>query len=432
MPPEISAGRAGRRLGALIELVESRRELSKPEFAAGFGALTPDHSRELLNAALRRTVLERPEERIEHVEWGPVAPNIASAYLTLESGDRIALVTREDIERRAGFTYSSIERIPAGVLVRRSTPSDGPALREIERTTPLDLAAGAVTYDKGNDYFALERLMGDVACYIIEVDGKPAGLFKIAERLLYVAGQRRQFVYAHRHRIAPWAQRRGLNRLISFYNISEMPASAARYMLIASDHRLAVNMSPDGMWSVSPERVLIDTGAHVGSQVAAARAATSADVIGLVDLFNDTHGNKELFVPYTHRTLSERLSRLPGGYSWGQIRLGDQAALGTWPADWVVTHTIGNTKVVDRRAIALDYGMREGAESELADLIRATCFELASQGITEISLFTTPGGRGRDVLLSLAKVVEPYRLIIPFPEPPDLATRGIYLDQVYL
>ena len=72
------------------------------------------------------------------------------------------------------------------------------------------------------------------------------------------------------------------------------------------------------------------------------------DAATLVDLFNDTHGAKALYVPYTERTLAIRLSRLPHGYAWNQIRVGDRAALGTWPADWVVTHMVGDQEVIDR------------------------------------------------------------------------------------
>lgn len=76
--------------------------------------------------------------------------------------------------------------------------------------------------------------------------------------------------------------------------------------------------------------------------------------------------------------------------------------------------------------------MREGAEDELIDLIAATCYELAIEGITELSLFTTPGDRVQPALLALAKEIEPYRLIMPVPEPSDLSAHGIYVDQVYL
>jgi hypothetical protein len=81
--------------------------------------------------------------------------------------------------------------------------------------------------------------------------------------------------------------------------------------------------------------------------------------------------------------------------------------------------------------LVLDYGFREGAEEAFVSLVRSICGELSAAGITELSVFTSAGSRGRDTLASLAKRIEPYRVRTPIPEPADAANHGVYVDQLY-
>ncbi|HJN51358.1 MAG: hypothetical protein QGI68_13360 [Pseudomonadales bacterium] len=430
IPRHILNGEAGLGLAKLIKLIESRPEMSDRTFAGALKEHAPEALLPRLEAALRRAFGERTDERVTDVQWGDVTEEKAGAFLILKSGDRLGMLTRAGAG--GGPIWSLVERIPAGVTVREAVPDDGPALREIERTTPMAFSGGAVTYDKGDDYFAQDRLKEHGMTFVIEVEGKTAGLFKIAQRRLHVAGEVRHFTYAHRHRVAPWAQGRGLHYVINFLTYVETPPGATRYDLIRSDHSLTRNMAAGSSWSVLPARVLIDTEAHASTEVSVGRSATRDDANVLVDLFNETHGDKALFVPYGVPSLAGRLSRSPDDYTWGEIRLGHGAAVGIWPADWQVAHRTEGRQVTDRRAIVLDYGVRSGALAEFIDLLRAACTEMAARGITEISIFTTQGDLARESLLGMGKAVEPYRLLMPWPEPPNLAAKGIYLDQIYL
>ena len=83
------------------------------------------------------------------------------------------------------------------------------------------------------------------------------------------------------------------------------------------------------------------------------------------------------------------------------------------------------------RALVLDTGFEPGAEAELAALVRAWCGALQALGITHLTIFTSPGAPGRDALHALAARVEPYHFNIGLPEPADVATRGLYVDQLY-
>src|SRR5262249_61993529 len=84
-----------------------------------------------------------------------------------------------------------------------------------------------------------------------------------------------------------------------------------------------------------------------------------------------------------------------------------------------------------RRALVLDTGFAPDAEGELVALLRAWCGTLIGRGFTHLSLFTSPGSPGYEALLPLAMRVEPYHFNIGLPEPPDVATRGLYADHLY-
>ncbi len=60
----------------------------------------PEVARERLNAALRRSVLDRPEDQLIGIEWGLVTDQMAFAYVDLASGDRVGLITPEHPEVR--------------------------------------------------------------------------------------------------------------------------------------------------------------------------------------------------------------------------------------------------------------------------------------------------------------------------------------------
>jgi hypothetical protein len=174
---------------------------------------------------------------------------------------------------------------------------------------------------------------------------------------------------------------------------------------------------------------LLDCRAAAGPP--AGRPARPEDGSAIVALLNATHEREELFVPYTVERLAARLGREPALYGWQHLRLGASAVVGIWPAGMRLLRESGAAREESVRALVLDFGFAPGAEAELVALLRAACATLTAQGCTHLSLFSSPGSPGRDALTALAVRVEPYTFNMGLPEPDDVTSRGLYVDQLY-
>ena len=426
-PERLCEGAAGRRLRFLSTLVEERRDASDEEFAWYFGPRTPRSERLALDKALRRAVFDRPVERVIGADWGGNGDRLSSVLFQLEGGDRLAIVARE----AHGASFTSLQRVPSNVDVRPAVESDAPALRELERRTPLVIGEASVSYDKGEDYFVGDRLMGDVDSLVLTVDGRPAGLFMQIVHPVAIGGQERQLVYLHRLRIDPAMQGKGLHAIINFYSMATAPEQGGTpYGFIASENRRMLDtVSSDALWSSFAERIVIDARENAGPPYG--HALDPDRLEDVAHLLNDCHEREQFFRPYSVESLEARLSRVPAAYSADHLRVTDTSVLGVWCCDWEVSRKIGDDVTVDRRALVLDYGLRRGAEGDFRRLLASVCRELAESSYTELSMFTSPGSRGHTMLHDLAKRVEPYRIRTPIPEPPLASRDGVYVDQLY-
>jgi hypothetical protein len=325
---------------------------------------------------------------------------------------------------------------PPGVQARDATTSDGPAMRDIERRTPIVTGSTKVYYDRGDDYLAGERLMGDdVEMFVMERDGRIVGLGGRAFPAVRVAGTVHRGLYSHRLRLLPEAQGEGVQGPM---NALRMLSAAARrclsYGFVAEGNEAAIRSMPgrrsaEGFWAVGASRLLLDTATVAGATTG--RAAGASDVHRLVQLFNAAHEQEELFVPYTAPSLSRRLLRAADLYSWGSVLVGERSALGIWPAGLGVRREAEGMVSNDVRAMVLDYGYEPGAEDELIALIRAACTALRARGTTELSIFSSAPSRAFPALLPIAKRIEPYMVKCAATPGPNLERRGVYIDQLY-
>ena len=319
---------------------------------------------------------------------------------------------------------------PPGIVLRPAVPGDAIALRALERRCPIVMGDVRVTYDRGDDYFAGARLVGDSYPMVAERDGKLVAVHCVLTNPLRVAGLVCQGTYLHHTRILPEAQGGGL---FSALQGAELERHAARtqtiYSYVAVGNEAALRAVPVPQWSSRPERLVIDCQAQAGP--AHGRPATPADAARVVALVNAAHDREELFVPYTAARLAERVGREPAAYGWSHLRLGERAVVGVWPAELRVLREAPDGREESVRALVLDTGFEPGAEAELVALLRAWCAALAARGFTHLSLFTSPGSPGRDAVLPLAARVEPYHFNIGLAEPADVAARGLYVDHLY-
>jgi hypothetical protein len=326
-------------------------------------------------------------------------------------------------------TFVRAERIP-GVEVRVATEADAAVLREIELGTPLKLGDTQVVYDRGEDYFAAERLMGNVITHIVELHGSPVGLTSWVIHEICAKGERMLASYKHRTRLLPEARGQGMRQMLDFAGFEATSGRAnVMYTLAAAANETVRHIYGEGNWSVRPERLVIDAKLHAGPRVG--RPAAPADSERIVDLLNRAHAREELYARCTADSLAARLGREPDLYSWRNLRLGDRAVAGIWPAHLGVIRNARDESTTDDRALVLDYGYEEGAEDELITLLKAECSALSESGTSELAIFVSPQSPAYAGLSVLAKRTEPYILYFAVPPPPDLTSRGVYIDQLY-
>jgi len=324
------------------------------------------------------------------------------------------------------------------VVVREATLADGPLLAEIERNAPLVFADGrSIAIDRGDDYFAASRLMGDVTVMLAEVDGEPAGAICGALHPVLLGGLERRMLYIHHARILPRFQNTGLGRRISPALMERLKPlgydSPYWYIAPANARSQSFARNSPGKWSVGPSWITLSC--HNNAGPAFGREATPADAHEIVHILNSCHEGEEMFFPYTAESLAERLSRDPSQYGWPNLWLGDGAVAGVWPeGNWISvrsTDPAGNT-TVSRGAAVLDFGFLPGAGAELRVLLRSWCAWLAARGMVELTAFTSRGARSRPALKGMKGEMSDFDLWTPaLPEPPGTTKHGLYVDHIY-
>jgi hypothetical protein len=333
------------------------------------------------------------------------------------------------------FTELVIEWVQEeAITVRRATEADGPALADIERRSPLVLGETKVTIDRGDDYFAVARLMEDVAVAVADVDGVPGAVNCAAALTVCLGGKPYRVSYFHHLRILPEHQRKGLFQKLGQSLGDYMPPHVeGTYAYVSPDNASSQRLfSFAEAWPVAPLMCELPVGRGRGPS--AGRVATPADAERVVEIINRCHGDEEMFCPYTAASLTARLERAPAQYSWADLRMSDAAAVGVWPAgdSFSVIVDSPEGRRVEREGYVLDHGFLPGAEEEYERLLRSWCAELDDAGFTRLVTFSSERSPGYDVLVSLEAEMQPFDLFVFGPERPEGADRrGVYVDLIY-
>lgn len=326
--------------------------------------------------------------------------------------------------------------VAAEITIRMAAEADSGVLSEIERGSPIEVGERAIAIDRGDDYFAASRLMGDVVVLLAEVDGQPAAALCAAFHRAMIGGVERKMAYIHHARVLPEFQRQGVGRAISARLreiINERGADSDYwYISVGNTKSQAFARAATNRWRVQPRWATLHSQTLAGP--VHGRPATPADAATVVSILNACHAGEEMFMPYTVDSLTARLGRAPEMYSWLNLRLGEGAVVGTWlEGDWINVRVSGpdGPEAVSRGAAVLDYGCVAGAEGELAVLFRGWCGELAARGF-ELTIFTCPGTHAWPVISSLTDDIAAFDFWTPaLPEPEGAAGRGLYVDHVY-
>ena len=321
--------------------------------------------------------------------------------------------------------------IAEDIVIRPAEAGDGPGLNDLEIRAPMQLGQTTLTYDRGDDFLAFGRLMGDNVCFVAARDGQLLGLACGTSHLTRIGGRDYRVMLLHHLRV-PVEHRKG--GIFSTLNGQVFAAfdrrSDGAYGYTALDNAEGMRIGGPGTWSVTVLRCLLDCRQLAGPS--SGRPATAADVDTVVDILNRSHRDEEMYLPYTTESFAERMARAPDLYTWERVLVGEDAVVGVWPSGLVVpADGDGPTRSV--RAVALDHGFVPGpaGESEFERLLRSSCTRLLDQGHTELMVLTAEGARSQKVVTGLARRVDPYSLRMAVPEPPGTAVRGLYVDAVY-
>ena len=320
----------------------------------------------------------------------------------------------------------------SGFDARVATIEDAAALAGVERQSPVVLGDRSVTVDRGADYFAADRLMENSAVAIGELDGRAVGVFAGCVYPVRIGGVVTRRANGHRLRLLPEVQGTNVWRMLSGPMYTNLPGFDGAIAFIATENEASqrTHAKSPNKWTFGPLRCLIDTRQQAG--VSAGGRATRADLDSIVDVLNECHADEEGFVPYTAESLAARLERAPELYSYGQLLMNDDAVVGVWPAELVVSVQRRGSSGAHRRALVLDYGFRAGCEDSLMSLIGAWCSSLSEHGWDELAVFTSPGSPGSTQIVAAATDIEKFDMwTYDVEEPQDAARRGWYTDPVY-
>lgn len=321
------------------------------------------------------------------------------------------------------------------ISVREATEADGPLLSDIERRTPLQLGEATLVIDRGDDYFAAARLMGEATVLIAEIDGVPAGVFCAAAHPSMIGGVERRMLYIHHARISPEAQNQGLGKRFGDMIRNKFAGQTdSNYFYISPGNvqSQAFARRAENRWSIQPALIDLETSSMAGASVG--RPSTPDDAPRIVAMLNAAHSGEEMFLPYTVESWSARLARAPSQYSWDRVWLTGHAVVGVWPeGQWISTRLTlaGGESRESRGAAVLDFGYEPGGERDLLGLLQAWRRWLHEREMSSLSLFSSPGARHWSLLSPLGEV-RPFDFWTPaIPEPETAVGHGVYVDHIY-
>jgi hypothetical protein len=318
--------------------------------------------------------------------------------------------------------------------VREATEADALVLSDLESRCPIVLDDSRLWFDRGDRYFDFARLMDDSTVGLAFVDGEPAAVTCGARHTVRIGGELKPIITVSHLRVLPEHQRKGLWRAANSVLDKYWPTVAGSNAFIAVDNagmQHGFRHTPD-KWPTTVLWADLDTDRLAGP--ACGRPASAADAEAVTALLNAFHGGEEMFVPYSPRSLTARLERAPDIYGWDKLWLADGAVVGVWPAGRarrLVTEK-GGEQSFSEPGIVLDYAYERGAGAAFEALIRAWCGWLAQRGMNRLSLLTSPGSPGADLIRALADHVDEFNHWSPgVPPPADAAQKGLYIDPIY-
>ena len=346
----------------------------------------------------------------------------------------IDCVVQDDPPHRIRFMR--IRPTLAGLVVRLATEDDAVAMVECELQCPMVLGDRRIYVDRGSDWFAANRIVGDAAAVAVgEIGGRILGIYGAVVLSMRIGGQVYHRFSPRHLRMLPETQGTGIWRSLTGPTFAALEGRFDGSVSFISPFNAATqrtHATAPNKWTVQAVRAVIDVARQAGP--ASGRPAGPEDADFIVDVVNACHRDEEGYIPYTAESLRERLSRAPHLYSWERVWVTDGAVVGVWPTGlttrWIIEE--GDRQTEQRRALVVDFGFLPSAEDEFEALLRAWCSWCAERGLTHLTTFTSQGSPGYSRLASLADDMEPFDMWThDIAEPQGARERGLYIDQLF-
>ncbi len=385
------------------------------------------------NHLRRFRLFRRPIDEVLSYEPDPLLPRAR-----VRSGSDMALVSVRlgDPPEHRILAMSLIKQAAAGVTTRVATESDGPARRDLERRSAIETNGVSVYYDRGDDYFAQQRLMAQHQTSVAEYEGRIVGVMSDAIHPIRVAGVEYRATYRFHLRIDPGARGLGIMPALNSANgrflMAERPLPIGSSFVAVDNEQMDTTLGPEQLssrWPTTVECMVLPCRELAGPSHG--RPARPEDATRIAQLLAASHAGEELALDFDRAWVDRRLTRSPRDYSWPQIRLSERAVLGVWDSGLRIVRVDSSGTATTRAATVLDWGFAPGAEAELEALLRSACSTLAEAGVDDLTIFTSPPSPGRSLFADLARAVRVCRVSTGGPRPRAPEITGTYVDPVY-
>ncbi len=327
--------------------------------------------------------------------------------------------------------------------IREATPNDNDALLELERNSPLDLGDTILSFERAPNYFAHQEMQEHGRVLVAEEDGRLVGVVAGAWHDVVISGQRHRLLYVHQGRVLPEYRRRHVatNLVVQQIVLAEEANFEAPYWLISpeNDTSLAFNRRARvESWPVDGRLDAFDIAARREAEREVGSVGPS-DLPRVVELVNETHAGREMFLPYTMASLAKRLSLSPtyGWQHWRGYRSKGAlvAVAGAWDFGRSLRVTEREKATGSERvalpAYVLDYGYAAGAEEAMVEVFMALMAMVAECQRDRLSIALPMESRLFSLMAGLPHFTTLLQILTPRIPAPEL--RGsVYLDPVYV
>jgi hypothetical protein len=328
--------------------------------------------------------------------------------------------------------------------IREATAADNDALIDLELRSPLDLGDRTLVFDRSPNFFAHQQMQEHGRVLVAEEGGKPVAVVAGAWHDVMIDGNRRRLLYVHQGRTLPEHRRQHVatDLVIRSFLLAREEGVERPYWLISPDSStsLAFNRQIEvECWPVDGRVDCFDVAArrpptnNVG-------AVSADDLPQMLDLINETHRGREMFLPYTGDSLQRRLQQSPSyslrhwrGY---RSREGLVAVAGVWDFGKslkVAERSKGGDNLrVSSPAFVLDYGYRPGADEAMVEVFFALMESAARAERNELWIALPVERRLFSLMADLPHSTTLFQILTPGIETPKDIAASVYLDLVYV